>query len=216
MSINVDQWYYYIFLDCSDCTLFNKYPCRTAWCFCRMVAPIFGIFFTDPAVSTSAKSEVRKLLEAACSDAAPFKPVAAVLGSLLSVADNPPVATSQQLHSILTQLQQCRDDSTRDTAPLLYCLFAILQYYRFHRRFPSSKRIESICITLFPMSLSHSASMTELATPAVKDLPLELLLEYGNLLMDRFIQNAAAMSSLLHISIKLLGSAACLEGNEVL
>lgn len=181
-----------------------------------MVAPVLAIFLTDPAVSTSAKDDVRKSLEAACSDAAPIKPVAAVVGSLLSVAEDPPVATRRQFCSILTQLQQCRDDPTSNSASLLHRLFAMLQYFKFHRRLPSPKLIENICMALFPTSLSRSASIQELVTPALKDLPLEVVLEYGGLLIDCLIETDAAMSCLIDISIKLLGSAACLEGNEVL
>ena len=181
-----------------------------------MVAPVVGIFLTDSAVSTSAKDDVRKSLEAAYSQTAPFKPVAAVLGSLLSVAEDPPVATLQQFNSVLSQLQQCRDDPTADSAALLHRLIAMLQYFEFHRQLPSPKMIESMCIAFFPTSLSSAMSIEELATPAVKGLPFELLLEYGSLLMDCLIQTDAAMYSLIHVSIKLLGSAACLEGNEVL
>lgn len=175
-----------------------------------MVAPVLGIFLTDPAVPASAKDDVRKSLEAAYSDTAPFKPVAAFVDSLLSVA------TSQQFRSILTQLQQCRDDPNSDSASLLHRLFAMLQYFNFHRRWPSTKLIESICIALFPSSLSSATSIEELVTPAVKDLPLELVLEYGDLLLGCLVETDASMSCWIDISIKLLGSAACLEGSEVL
>ena len=181
-----------------------------------MLVPVLGIFLTDPAVSTSAKNDVHKSLEAAHSDTAPFKPVAAILASLLSVAKDPPVATLQQFNSILTQLQQCRYDPTADSASMLHRLIAMLQHFEFHRQLPSPKMIENMCTALFPTSLSSAMSIEELATPAVKGLPLELLLEYGSLLMDCLIQTDVTTPCLVHLSVKLLGSATCLEGNEVL
>ena len=180
-----------------------------------MLVPVLGIFLTDPAVCTSSKDDVRKSLEAAYSQTAPFKTVAAVLSSLLNVAEDLPVVTPQQFNSILTQLQQCRYDPTADSASLLHRLVAMLQYFKFHYQLPSSKMIENICIAFFPTSLSSSMSVEELATPAVKGLPLELLLEYGCLLMDCLIQTDVTTPCLVHLSVKLLGSAACLEGYEV-
>lgn len=194
----------------------HEIPCRTAWCFCRMVAPVLGIFLTDPAVSASAKEEVRELLEAAYpATAGFFEPIAATLGSLLSVAKDPPVATPEQFHSTITQLQLCRYDPTCDSASVLHRLIAMLHYFKFHQQLTSPILVESISIALFPASLSSALSIEELATPSVKGLPLELLLEYGSLLMDCLVQTGATTSYLVGMSIKLLGSAACLEGDQV-
>ena len=181
-----------------------------------MIAPVLRIFLADPAVSTPAKEEVRRSLAAACSDAVPFfEPVAAVLGSLLSVAETPLRATPRQFHSTLTELQQCIAHPTGDSASLLHRLLAMLQYFSFHQKLTSPEMAHNICMALFPASVSSLASIEELSTPAVKGLPLELILEYGSLLLDCLIQTDATISCLIDISIKLLGSFACLEGNEV-
>ena len=193
-------------------TLYSTiHACSLIWCFCHMVVPALRIFFVDPVLSSSAKTDVSASLATACSEAAAFsKPVSALLHSVLSVAETPPVPTPMQFYSTLEQLQLCRDGPCDEFADHLNSLMSILQYFKFHQKLTTPSMAElvtSACKALFPASLLSSQSIHNLATPTMKSLPLELFMEYGILLMECLVQARAEKKIILEtaFSLRLLG-----------
>lgn len=184
-----------------------------------MVAPALRIFFTDPMLSSSAKKDVCTSLATACLEAAPFsKPVTALLHSLLSVAEVPPVPTVRYLHSTLSQLQDLREDPSSECADHLHNLMSVLQYYMFHQKLTTpdmAEMVASACKAFFPASLLSTPSIHDLATPAMKSLPLELIMEYGILLMDCLVQARAEKEAIMEMALKLFGSQSSLKRSEV-
>ena len=67
--------------------------------------------------------------------------------------------------------------------------------------------VTSACKALFPASLLSNQSIHDLATPTMKSLPFELLMEYGILLMECLVQARGKKETALEMafSLKLLG-----------
>lgn len=184
-----------------------------------MVAPALRIFFADPVLSSSGKEDVRTSLATACAEAAPFsKPVAALLQSLLHVTEAPPVPTPQQFCSTFTQLQHCREGTSSEPADHLNNLMSAIQYFKFHQKLTSPDAAEMVvcaCKALFPASLLSTPSIQDLVTPAMKSLPLELIVEYGILLMNCLVKTRAEQDIIMEMAFKLFRIQSSLKRSEV-
>ena len=184
------------------------HACRLVWCFCHMVVPALRIFFADPVLPSSAKRDVCTSLATACSEAAAFsKPVSALLHSVLSVAETPPVPTPAQFCSTLKRFQLCWDAACDEFPNHLNRLMSILQYFKFHQKLATPNMAELVtgaCKALFPASLSSSQSHHNLAIPTMKFRPLELFVEYGILLMECLVQASAEKETILQMAFNLM------------
>ena len=170
-----------------------------------MVSPALRLFFTDPAFSSSMKEDVCVSLAAAPFETASNKLIADHLKSLLSVAEEPPIATTHQLLSTLTQLQQCSGDCTS----ALHRFFAMLQYFKYNQKLTSpgvAEVVSCACRVLFPITLLTASSIQQLTTPTFKSLTLEQTMDYAFVLLDCLVQTEAETELIIEMTVKLLCS----------
>lgn len=176
-----------------------------------MAASVLRLFFTDSAFTSSLKADVYASLAAAPFDTASNKLVANLLISLLSVGEDPPVATPQNLQSTLIQLQQRIGNPTSESDPAseLHRLISMLQYFKCNQQlnFPSLAEIVSAaCRVLFPVTLLSASSIQQLTTPTFTALTLELTEEYALLLLECLVQMKAETELIVEMALKVLGS----------
>ena len=157
------------------------------------------IFFTSPAISSSAKEDVTECLTQCLQQDLP-SPIVELLNCFKQIATSGVLADTNGCHLLLTCLQQTllkgiqHDSNTGVIAvsdpALLHCAVAVVQYMDFYNRGCAPEMedvIVTICGFLFSANLTDAASLQELVAIRVdhglQGVSLPLLLEYGTTLL---------------------------------